>query len=115
MANNDIAIINGRVIDPETELDSVRNVGIANGKITIITQEEVSGEETIDARRYVVAPGFIVTHVHSVGNFWGSKVTLRDGLTTGIAERASVFDLSGYRESPNFPLSDSFSPRTLLR
>jgi len=51
-------------MDPETLYDAVSNVGIKDGRITAITREEISGEETIDATRHVVAPGFIDTHYH---------------------------------------------------
>ncbi|MFK8030145.1 MAG: aminoacylase [Gammaproteobacteria bacterium] len=77
----DIAIVNGRVMDPETNFDSVRNVGIRAGRIVSITNEPISGKETIDARGHVVAPGFIDTEQHGLGP-WGIKVNLRDGVTT---------------------------------
>jgi len=54
----DIVIKNGRVMDPESNLDAVRNVGINSGKITLITNEHITGNETIDAKGLVVAPGF---------------------------------------------------------
>ena len=33
----DLVILNGRVMDPETQLDAVRNVGIKDGTIALIT------------------------------------------------------------------------------
>ena len=39
----DVVILNGRVMDPETDFDAVRNVGIKNGKITTITKEKIDG------------------------------------------------------------------------
>jgi len=62
----DIVILNGRVIDPETKLDAVRNVGIANGKIATITEQKLEGRETIDASGLVAAPGFIDTEQHGL-------------------------------------------------
>ena len=41
----DIVINNGRVMDPETRFDGVRNMGIKDGKIAIITKKELSGKE----------------------------------------------------------------------
>ena len=41
----DTVILNGRVMDPETKFDAVRNVGIKDGKIVTITQDEISGKE----------------------------------------------------------------------
>ncbi|MGB5391057.1 MAG: D-glutamate deacylase, partial [Thermoanaerobaculia bacterium] len=45
----DLVILNGRVMDPETSFDNVRNVGIKDGKIVTITEESIKGKETIDA------------------------------------------------------------------
>jgi N-acyl-D-glutamate deacylase len=54
----DVVINNGRVMDPETNFDGVRNVGIKDGKIVAITEDAITGKETIDAKGHVVAPGF---------------------------------------------------------
>jgi len=53
----DLVILNGRVMDPESGLDAVRNVGIKNGKILDITATKIKGKETIVASGHVVAPG----------------------------------------------------------
>ncbi|MBW2424686.1 MAG: D-glutamate deacylase, partial [Deltaproteobacteria bacterium] len=42
----DLVILNGRVMDPESNLDAVRNVGIRGGKIAKVTKKKVSGKET---------------------------------------------------------------------
>ena len=39
----DLVILNGRVMDPETKLDAVRNVGVKDGKIVVITQDQIEG------------------------------------------------------------------------
>lgn len=77
----DVVIMNGRVMDPETNFDDVRNVGIKAGSIATITEEEIFGNKMIDAAGHVVAPGFIDTEQHGLGP-WGVKVNLRDGVTT---------------------------------
>jgi N-acyl-D-aspartate/D-glutamate deacylase len=52
----DVAINNGRVMDPETNFDDIRNVGIKDGKIVCITEKAINGKEMIDAKGLVVAP-----------------------------------------------------------
>jgi N-acyl-D-aspartate/D-glutamate deacylase len=64
----DLVIKGGRVIDPETKLDAIRNIGINGSRIVAITAAQLIGKETIDARNLVVAPGFIDLHVHGRSN-----------------------------------------------
>ncbi len=78
----DVVILNGRVMDVETNFDGVRNVGIMDGLIVTITEDDISGTETIDATGHVVTAGFIDTHHHGAGTPWGVKASLRDGVTT---------------------------------
>ncbi len=77
----DVVILNGRVMDPETNFDGIRNVGIKDGVIVAITEKEIAGAETIDASGHVVAAGFIDYEQHGLDP-WGIKVNLRDGVTT---------------------------------
>ena len=80
----DLVILGGRVMDPESGLDAVRNVGIEGGKIAAITEEALQGKETLDAKGHVVAPGFIDGHSHIVDIPLGQKTLLRDGVTTQL-------------------------------
>ncbi len=79
----DLIIENGRVMDPETMLDAVLNVGIKDGRIAIITADKLTGEKVIDASNHVVAPGFIDTHFHSLDGL-SIKLAAMDGVTTGM-------------------------------
>ncbi len=79
----DVVILNGRVMDPETNFDGVRNVGIKDGRIATITTKTITGRETIDAKGMVVAPGFIDTHFHFQAPI-GYSLGLRDGLTSSM-------------------------------
>src|SRR5262249_8046408 len=58
----DLVILNGRVIDPESKLDAVRNVGVNAGKVITVTPKPLTGRSAIDAKGLVVAPGFIDLH-----------------------------------------------------
>jgi len=89
----DVVINNGRVMDPETNFDGVRNVGVKDGRIVIITEDAISGKETIDASGHVVAPGFIEGHQHATDPF-SRKVNLRDGLTTQMDFEAGAGDIA---------------------
>jgi len=60
----DLVIANGRVMDPESGLDAVRNVGIRNGRIAAVANVPLEGHELIDARGLIVSPGFINLHWH---------------------------------------------------
>lgn len=80
----DLVINNGRVMDPETGLDAIRNVGVRDGKISIITDKAIQGVEVIDATGLVVAPGFIDGHCHAANDAYAVKCGLRDGKTTQL-------------------------------
>jgi N-acyl-D-aspartate/D-glutamate deacylase len=88
----DVVILHGRVMDPETNLDAVRNVGISGGKIREISEQELRGNETIEARGLVVAPGFIDLHEHGQAprNY---QFQARDGVTTSLELEAGTDDV----------------------
>ncbi|TRZ81410.1 MAG: D-glutamate deacylase [Sediminibacterium sp.] len=79
----DIVLVGGRVIDPETKLDAVRNIGILNGRIASISTNTLVGKELIDVKGLVVAPGFIDMHIHGRTN-QEQEFQLHDGLTTTL-------------------------------
>ena len=41
----DLVIKNGRVMDPETMYDAVANVGVKDGRIAVITKDDITGQE----------------------------------------------------------------------
>jgi N-acyl-D-glutamate deacylase len=91
MAQYDVVITGGRVIDPETGLDAIRNVGIKGVNIAAVTEAPIKGKETIDASGHVVCPGFIDMHHHNAGAPFGEKLALHDGVTTPLELEGGVY------------------------
>src|SRR5437016_7817399 len=94
----DREILGGRVIDPATRLDAVRNIGLTGGRIAIITTHAIRGRDSVDARGLVVAPGFIDLHAHGQ-----TPETYRfyplDGVTTALELELGTSDVAAwYRE-----------------
>ncbi len=78
---HELVIRGGRVMDPESGLDGIRDVGIDQGIITAVSESPQRGRETIDATGLVVAPGFIDLHQHA----WDDesiRLKARDGVTS---------------------------------
>jgi len=69
----EVVILNGRVMDLETNFDAIRNVGLKWEKIVKIAKDAIKGAETIDASGHVVSPGFVDGHVHVVDVPLGQK------------------------------------------
>jgi len=91
----DVVIANGRVMDPESRLDAVRNVGVRGGKIVVISTAPLEGKQSIDARSLVVAPGFIDLHQHGQdAENYAAKAA--DGVTTALELEVGVADVDGW-------------------
>ena len=88
----DLVILNGRVIDPETKTDAVRNLGISNGKIKSISRARLNGRNTIDARGLVVSPGFIDLHQHGQ-NEENFRFKALDGVTSALELEVGAGDV----------------------
>ena len=94
----DIVLIGGRVIDPETKLDTIKNIGIINNRIAQISSEPLRGKEVINVNGLVVAPGFIDLHVHGRGNK-EQEYKLHDGVTTMLELEWGIEFLDKWYES----------------
>ncbi len=94
----DIVLQGGRVIDPETKLDAVRNIGIRNGQIIEISTNPLTGIENIDVSGLVVAPGFIDLHVHGRSNK-EQEYQVHDGVTTALELEWGIEFLKQWHET----------------
>lgn len=92
----DVVISNGRVIDPESQLDAVRNVGVKDGLIAAVSTESLTGEREIDATGHIVSPGFIDTHNHGAATAHGGKLSLRGGVTTAMDLEAGAMNVADW-------------------
>jgi len=98
----DRVILGGRVVDPSSNLDAVRNIGLSvgptGGRIAVITTAAIRGRDTIDARGLVVAPGFIDIHAHGQTPETYRFYSL-DGVTTALELELGASDVAAwYRE-----------------
>jgi cytosine/adenosine deaminase-related metal-dependent hydrolase len=91
----DLVIEGGRVIDPETGLDAVRNVGIRDRKIVRVSAEALSGRRVIHAGGLVVSPGFIDLHQHGQ-ELESQRVKALDGVTTALELEIGAPDVAQF-------------------
>ncbi len=86
----DTAIVNGRVLDPESGLDAIRSVGIQGGRIAAISDGTLHGKTVINAKGLVVTAGFIDLHSHgqTPENY---RFKARDGVTTALELEVGVW------------------------
>jgi len=92
LAQYDVVLANGRVIDPESRTDAVRWVGIRGGKIAAISPTALSGKTVLDAKGLVVAPGFIDLHAHGQSDE-SYRLYAMDGVTTALELEAGTHDV----------------------
>src|SRR4051812_7308963 len=91
----DVVIANGRVIDPETNLDAVRWVGITGETIRAVSTIPLNGRTTIDATGLVVAPRFIDLHEHGQDPE-AYTFQARDGVTSTFELEVGTADVAGW-------------------
>jgi N-acyl-D-aspartate/D-glutamate deacylase len=91
-AEFDLVIANGRVIDPESGLDAIRNVGIRDGVVRAVSADPIAGDRMIDATGLVVAPGFIDLHWHGT-NPDSHLYQAMDGVTASFELEIGVADV----------------------
>lgn len=91
----DLVVANGRVIDPESELDAVRHLGIRGGRIEAVSESPLAGARVIDAAQHVVAPGFIDLHEHGQQEE-SYAMMVRDGVTSAFELEVGTADIDAW-------------------
>ena len=86
----DLVFAGGRVLDPESGLDGIRNVGIRDGRIAAVAEGDLVGAEVVAAGGLVVAPGFIDLHAHGQDAV-SSRYQAMDGVTTALELEIGAF------------------------
>ena len=92
----DLVLKGGRVIDPESGLDAVRDVGIRGDTIARVSAEPLRGKRILDATGLVVSPGFIELHQHGFDEPSYDAMAL-DGITTALELEIGVPDVGRFK------------------
>ncbi len=85
----ELVLAGARVIDPETGLDGVRDVGISDGRIAAVAADRLAGDVIVDVSNRVLAPGFIDVHSHAQ-TVTGLRLQALDGVTTALELEAGA-------------------------
>jgi dihydroorotase len=94
----DLVLAGGRVMDPATGLDALRNVGISDGKIVAVSEGALDGASVLNVAGQVVAPGFIDLHAHGQTTS-DLEIKACDGVTTALDLEAGVYPVASWYES----------------
>ncbi|MGD0438585.1 MAG: amidohydrolase family protein [Bryobacteraceae bacterium] len=96
----DVVLANGRVMDPESGLDAVRNVGIRGGRVAAVSATPLMGRTVVDVRGMVIAPGFIDLHSHGQDpeNY---AFKAHDGVTTALELEIGVYPVEPWYAARN--------------
>jgi N-acyl-D-aspartate/D-glutamate deacylase len=85
----DLVLRGGRVIDPESGLDAVRDVAIAGDRVAAVGTGLPPGRQEADVTGQVVTAGFIDLHSHA-HDLGSARLQVMDGVTTALELEAGV-------------------------
>lgn len=91
----DIVLTGGRVLDPESQLDGVRNIGLQGNRIAAVSAGPLRGRVTVDATGLVIAPGLIDLHSHGQDDE-NYRFKARDGVTTALELEVGAADIPAW-------------------
>jgi dihydroorotase len=81
-----ILIKGGRIVNPASALDSLRDLRLHNGRVAEVGEHLTPGEEdeVLDASGAIVAPGFVDIHVHLREPGFPEKETIATGTEAAV-------------------------------
>lgn len=104
---SDVLILGGRVVDPASGVDDLRDVWLRDGRVAAVELpgglKDVKAAETLDAAGCVVAPGFVDVHVH----FREPGQTYKETIATGTKAAAAGGYTSVVMMPNTVPVNDS--------
>ncbi|TCO19698.1 N-acyl-D-aspartate/D-glutamate deacylase [Kribbella steppae] len=92
VAECDLLLTGGRVIDPETGLDKVVDVAVSDGRIVAVGGPAPRARTTFDVGGRVVTAGFIDLHSHAQ-NIPSLRLQALDGVTTALELESGAGDV----------------------
>src|SRR5215211_6840592 len=106
MADCNLVLAGGRVLDPGAAVDLVGDVGFRHGKVAVLAPmvSGAAGAQRLDVSGCLVIPGAIDFHAHV---YWGGtslgvdadSLSRRAGTTTWVdAGSAGAGNLAGFRQ-----------------
>jgi dihydroorotase len=104
---SDVLILNGRLVDPASDIDAERDVLLRHGRVAAVEApggfKGVKAKETIDAAGMIVAPGLVDVHVH----LREPGQTYKESIATGTAAAAAGGFTSVVAMPNTVPVNDS--------
>jgi len=90
----DLVLRGGRVIDPESGLDVVRDVAVAGDRVAAVGAGLPRGRQEVDVTGQVVTAGFVDLHSHA-HDLGSARLQVMDGVTTALELEAGVTPVAG--------------------
>lgn len=107
----DTLFVGARVIDPETGLDAIANVGVRGTEITYIGEDTPDAADVRDVTGLVLAPGFIDLHSHAQ-TMSGLRLQALEGVTTALeleAGAVGIPELAKRHQEEGRPINFGYS------
>jgi hypothetical protein len=84
MPHFDVLLVGGHVVDPQNDLDEYLDVGIAGGRVKLVTGgiDPHTADKIINLHGKTIMPGVIDSHMHA--NRAGYRMMAKVGVITGV-------------------------------